>query len=109
MYQRARLIQSSWYISYEYSSSEALLAEFTKTAVPRLVDSVQQEEGAKPFAILISGVLRRPPAALAALHAVLERCLAVLQQLHSEIGQHPLASTTDPIPPKSCDMAVLNT
>ena len=54
-------------------------------------------EAETPIAILITGVLRKQPAALAALHADLERWLAVLRHRHPVFAGIRLAAAPDGI------------
>ena len=52
-------------------------------------------EAETPIAILITGVLRKQPAALAALHADLERWLAVLRHRHPVFAGIRLAAAPE--------------
>ncbi|MFN9621325.1 MAG: hypothetical protein ACK587_00590, partial [Cyanobacteriota bacterium] len=64
--------------------------------------------GEAPIAILITGVLRKQPKALAALHADLERWLAVLRQQHPEFAAIRLATEPEALGVGRWDVAVLN-
>jgi hypothetical protein len=63
---------------------------------------------APTIAILITGVLRKQPAALAALHADLERWLAVLRHQLPEFAGIRLAAAPEALAPGAWDLAVLN-
>ena len=63
---------------------------------------------APTIAILITGVLRKQPKALSALHADLERWLAVLRHQHPEFAGIRLAAAPEALGPERWDVAVLN-
>lgn len=63
---------------------------------------------APTITILITGVLRKQPKALAALHADLERWLAVLRHQHPEFAGIRLAAAPEALAPGAWDLAVLN-
>jgi hypothetical protein len=63
---------------------------------------------APTIAILITGVLRKQPAALASLHADLERWLAVLRHQHPEFAAIRLATEPEALGVGRWDVAVLN-
>ncbi|MEB3316748.1 MAG: hypothetical protein VKO39_01185 [Cyanobacteriota bacterium] len=65
--------------------------------------------GSMPIAILITGVLRKQPEGLAALHGDLERWLAVLRRRQPvRFGAIQLATHLDQLPPHPWEVAVVN-
>jgi hypothetical protein len=75
-------------------------------AVARGLLPVERE--ARPITILITGVLRRQPAALAALHGDIECWLALLRQRHPEFGGIRLAVDPEALAAAGWDGALLN-
>lgn len=78
------------------------------TLLPKGEETGTEGEERTPIAILITGVLRQQPAALAALHGDLERWLAVLRRRRPEFRGIRLAAEPNALLPERWDVAVLN-
>ncbi len=66
------------------------------------------EVEAPPIALFFTGVLRKQPPVLAALHGDLERWLAILRRQYPEFASIQLVTTPDALPPERWEVAVLN-
>jgi hypothetical protein len=96
------------HLVHQLAVVRTLLAEAGGEAAVKSDAEGGSRSGAAPIAIVITGVLRRQPAGLAALHGEIERWLAVLRRQRPEFHGLHLVRAPEDLAPGPWEVAVLN-